>query len=147
MADLKVGFIGLGRMGLPMCYRLLGAGFDLTIHNRSQGKVREIAASGARPATSAAQVTQESDIVLACLPDVAAVEAVFLGDDGVIANCRQGQVLADHSTVGIHTSKACAAAAQVGGAVFLDAPISGGVERAADDTLTIMAGGEKEAYQ
>ncbi|MEK7806728.1 MAG: NAD(P)-dependent oxidoreductase, partial [Chloroflexota bacterium] len=146
MPALKVGFIGLGRMGLPMCYRLLHAGFELTVHNRSQGKVLEIAAAGAHPAISAAQVTAEVDIVLACLPDVATSEEIFLGPAGVIANSRPGQVLVDHSTVGITTSKACAAAAEARGAAFLDAPISGGTERAANGTLVIMAGGPKQAY-
>ncbi len=144
---LKVGFIGLGRMGLPMSYRLLKAGFHLTVHNRSQEKVRQIADSGAHPAKSAAQVTQQCDVVLACLPDIATVEEVFLGADGVIAHARRGQVLVDHSTVGVATSQACAEAAQTKGALFLDAPISGGVERAANGTLTIMAGGPAEAYQ
>ncbi len=139
MPASKVGFIGLGRMGLPMSYRLLAAGFDLTVHNRSQGKVQEIASAGARAATSVAEVVQEADVVLACLPDVATSEEIFLGDDGIVANAKPGQVLVDHSTVGMATSKACAAAAEAKGAFFLDAPISGGTERAADGTLTIMA--------
>ena len=145
MPPTKVGFIGLGRMGLPMSYRLLAAGFDLTVHNRSQGKVQEIALAGAWPATSVAGVVREAGVVLACLPDVATSEEIFLGDDGIIANSKLGQVLVDHSTVGLATSKACAAAAK--GAFFLDAPISGGTERAADGTLVIMAGGPAEAYQ
>ena len=70
-----------------------------------------------------------------------------MGDDGIAANARPGQVLVDHSTVGMATSKACAAAAEDKGAFFLDAPISGGTERAADGTLTIMAGGPADAYQ
>ena len=143
---LKVGFIGLGRMGLPMSYRLLQAGFELTVQNRSQGKVNEIARAGANPACTAAQVTKECDVVLACLPDVATSEEIFLGQDGVVANARPGQILIDTSTVGIGTSKACADASESKGARFLDAPISGGVERASDGTLTIMAGGPKDAY-
>ena len=143
---MKVGFIGLGRMGLPMSHRLLQAGFELTVHNRSQGKVQEMAKAGALAASSAAQVTRDSQVVLACLPDVATSQLVFLGDDGVIANARPGQILVDHSTVGITTSKECAAAAEAKGALFLDAPISGGTERAADGSLTVMAGGPKAAY-
>ena len=149
MPALKVGFIGLGRMGLPMSYRLLQAGFDLTVHNRSQAKVREIAAAGAHPAESPVQVVEVADVVLACLPDVTTVEEIFLGGpagDGILSLARPGQVLVDHSTVGIHTSRSCAAAAEARGAAFLDAPISGGVERAAAGTLSIMAGGPQEAY-
>lgn len=146
MTNKKIGFIGLGRMGLPMSYNLLKAGFDLTVHNRSQAKVRQIASGGATAAKSTAEITQQCDILLACLPDIAASEEVFLGPDGVIANARPGQVLVDHSTVGINTSKACAEAAQAKGALFLDAPISGGTERAENGTLVIMAGGPKEAF-
>lgn len=142
----KVGFIGLGRMGMPMSRRLLAAGFDLTVHNRSQEKVQQIADSGAHPAKSTAEITQATDILLTCLPDIATSEEIFLGKDGVIANARPGQILVDHSTVGVKTSKACAEAAEAKGALFLDAPISGGTERATDGTLTIMAGGPKEAY-
>ena len=142
----RVGFIGLGRMGLPMCYRLLQAGFDLTVHNRSQDKVRRISQDGANLARSVAEVTQETEVLLACLPDIAAVEEVFLGKGGIIENARSGQILVDHSTVGIKTSRACAAAAEKRGAMFLDAPISGGTERASDGTLTIMVGGPQQAY-
>jgi len=130
-----------------MSYRLLRAGFDLTVHNRSQGKVQEIAKAGAHPATSTAEVTAAADIVLTCLPDITTVEEIFLGENGVVANTRPGQVLVDHSTVGVATSKAVAAAAAEKGALFLDAPISGGTERAANGTLTIMVGGPREAYQ
>ena len=71
----KIGFIGLGRMGLPMAYNLLRAGHDVTVHNRSQEKVRQIADAGATAATSTVEVMANCDIVLACLPDVATCEA------------------------------------------------------------------------
>ncbi len=143
----KIGFIGLGRMGLPMSYNLLRAGYDLTVHNRSQEKVRQIADAGATAAASTVEVMANCDIVLACLPDVATCEAVLLGDDGALPNARPRQIIVDHSTVGAATSKACAEAAEKRGAMFLDAPISGGTERATDGTLTIMVGGPAEAYQ
>lgn len=129
-----------------MSYRLLNAGFDLTAHNRSPEKVRQIVDAGAKPGHSAAETTRATDILMTCLPDVATVEAVFLDADGIIANAKPGQVLIDHSTVGMSTTQACAAAATEKGALFLDAPISGGTERAANGTLTIMAGGPREAY-
>ncbi|MEE3247967.1 MAG: NAD(P)-binding domain-containing protein, partial [Chloroflexota bacterium] len=86
MTNQKIGFIGLGRMGLPMAYNLLKAGLDLTVHNRSRPKVQDIAAAGATAAISSAEVTRQCDIVLACLPDIATSEEVFLGPDGVMAN-------------------------------------------------------------
>ena len=142
----KVGFIGLGRMGMPMCRRLLAGGFHLTVHNRSRGKVDEMARLGAYPATSAAEVTVTSDIVVTCLPDLPTVEEVFLGSDGIVASAGAGQLLVDHSTVGPSTSWEISRAAAAAGASFLDAPISGGVERATDGTLTIMAGGDQESF-
>ena len=141
----KIGFIGLGRMGLPMSYNLLRAGYELTVHNRSQEKVRQIADAGAAAAASTAEVMERCDVALACLPDVATCEEVLLGD--ALPRARPGQIIVDHSTVGAATSKACAAAAEERGAMFLDAPISGGTERATDGTLTIMVGGPAEAYQ
>ena len=142
----KIGFIGLGRMGLPMSYNLMKAGFNLTVHNRSQPKVMEIAAAGAVAATSTADITQQCDIVLACLPDIVTAEEVLLGPNGVMANARPGQIIVDHSTVGISTSKACAEAAEAKEGMVLDAPISGGSERAENATLVIMAGGPKAAF-
>ena len=144
---MKVGFIGLGRMGMPMSQRILNAGFPLTVHNRSWGKVEELVCQGALPAFSPAEVVRSSDIVLTCLPDVSTVEEVFLGDDGVVPSASPGQVLVDHSTVGPATSRSLAQAAEAAGATFLDAPISGSVERAADGTLTIMAGGDPDAFE
>ncbi len=144
---MKVGFIGLGRMGMPMSQRLLKAGFDLTVHNRSRGKVEEIARMGAHPAASAAEVTRAADVVLTCLPDVPTVEKVFLGEEGIVATARAGQVLVDHSTVGPSTSRLIAREAETRGASFLDCPASGGVERAADGTLTIMAGGDRATFE
>ena len=90
-----------------MSYNLLRAGYDLTVHNRSQEKVRQIADAGATAAASAAELTANCEIVLACLPDVTTCESVLLGDNGVLQNARPGQVIVDHSTVGASTSKAC----------------------------------------
>ena len=128
-----------------MSYNLLRAGYDLTVHNRSQEKVRQIADAGATAATSTAEVIEQCDVVLACLPDVATCEKVLLGE--ALPKARPGQVIVDHSTVGAALSRACAAAAEERGALFLDAPISGGTERATDGSLTIMVGGPAEAYE
>ena len=143
---LTIGFIGLGRMGLPMARNLLRAGFPLVVHNRSRGNVDIIASEGATAATSPSEVTRASDIVLTCLPDVPAVEQVFFGEDGVLSSAHPKQLLVDHSTVGPSTSQQIAQEASQRGASFLDAPISGGVERAADATLTIMVGGDRQTF-
>ncbi|MCH8191815.1 MAG: NAD(P)-dependent oxidoreductase, partial [Chloroflexi bacterium] len=129
-----------------MAQSLLKAGFELTVHNRSRGVVEELAGLGARPARGVAEVSAQTEMVLTCLPDVATVEEVYLAADGLIQASRPGQVLVDHSTVGPATSRAIAQAAQARGVAFLDAPISGGVERAQDATLTIMVGGPGESF-
>ena len=141
-----VGFIGLGRMGLPMARNLLQAGFPLVVHNRSRANVDIIASEGAVPATSPAEVARSSEVVLTCLPDVSSVQQVFLGEDGVMSGTGRGRLLVDHSTVGPTTSQQIANEASERGASFLDAPISGGVERAATATLTIMVGGDRESF-
>ncbi len=144
---MRVGFIGLGKMGKPMAINLLKSGFELTVHNRSRGVVEEMAAMGAKAASSPREVALASEVVLTCLPTPAAVEAVYLGPDGLIAAAKPDQVLVDHSTVSPNTSRELFAAAQQKGVHFLDAPISGGVPRAETGTLTIMVGGEAEAFQ
>ena len=144
---MRVGFIGLGRMGMPMSKRLLKAGFFLTVHNRSRGKVEELAQQGAHQASSPAEVTRSSDIVLTCLPDVSTVETVFLGENGIVPAARPGQILVDHSTVSPSTSRQLAQAADGKGSSFLDAPISGGEERATDGTLSLMVGGDQDTFE
>lgn len=147
MASGNVGFIGLGKMGRPMARQLLKAGFEVTVHNRSRGVVDELAKEGARPANSPREVAEASDFVLTCLPTPASVEEVYLGDNGVAAGGRAGQIWIDHSTVSPATNARCAEAAAAKGATFLDAPISGGPARAADGTLTIMVGGDAAAFE
>jgi 3-hydroxyisobutyrate dehydrogenase-like beta-hydroxyacid dehydrogenase len=144
---MKVGFIGLGDIGMPMAKSLLKAGIQLTVHNRSRRKVEVMVQLGASAAASAAEITQTTDIVLTCLPDVHTVEEVFLGGEGIVANARSGQVLADHSTVGPATSRKIASAAEARGALFLDAPVSGGTGRALAGKLTVMVAGRREAYE
>ena len=112
---MKVGFIGLGDIGLPIAKTLLTGGIDLTVHNRSQGKVDEKVALCASRASSPAEITLATDLVLTCLPDVGTVEEIFLGDDGIVANAREGQILVDHGTVGPGYKK-IAEAAKVRGA-------------------------------
>jgi 3-hydroxyisobutyrate dehydrogenase-like beta-hydroxyacid dehydrogenase len=129
-----------------MSRNLLKARYHLTVHNRSRARVDELVQAGAHPANSPQEVSRASDVVLACLPDVAAVEEVFLGNNGVVGAASRGQVLIDCSTVSPATSRRIARAAEAKGASFLDAPVSGGVERAANGTLTIMVGGDEAAF-
>ncbi len=144
---MRVGFVGLGKMGRPMTLRLLAAGHEVTVHSRSRGPVEALVQCGARAAWSPREVAEASEVVLAALPTEAAVRAVFLGPDGLVAAARPGQILVDHSTVSPATSREIAEAARSRGASFLDAPVSGGPGGAEAGTLTVMVGGEREAFQ
>jgi 3-hydroxyisobutyrate dehydrogenase/2-hydroxy-3-oxopropionate reductase len=144
---MKVGFVGLGKMGRPMTLNLLKAGFEVVINNRSQGVVQELAGQGAIPAATARAVGEQAEIVMTCLPTTEAVEAVYTGPDGLFGAARPGLILIDHSTVSPNLSRRYHALAQAAGAAFLDAPVSGGPAGAAAATLTIMVGGERAVFE
>ncbi len=144
---MPVGFIGLGNMGQGMADNLLTKGADLTVFTRTQSKIEAMIDKGAKGATSVSDLTSKVDVVLVCLPDVKTSRYLLLGDDGVIKNMRPDQVVVDHSTVDIATSRACSEAAEAMGTHFLDAPISGGPGGAADGTLSIMVGGSDHAFE
>jgi 3-hydroxyisobutyrate dehydrogenase-like beta-hydroxyacid dehydrogenase len=144
---MSVGFVGLGNMGQGMVDNLLEKKVALTVFTRTQSKIEAMIERGAKGATSVAELTQKVDVILVCLPDVKTSRDLLLGDDGVIAHIKPGQVVVDHSTVDIATSRACAEAAEAKGAHFLDAPISGGPGGASAGTLAIMVGGSEEAFE
>ena len=130
----------MGKMGKLVVEHLLRAGFPLTVHNRSRGVVDELA--------TPAEVAAQSDAILTCLPDVPAVEKVFLGPSGIFEACRDGHLLIDHRTVGPDTSRTLYERAQATKADVLDTPgqrrFHWGTSRA---SLTIMAGGDTDAFQ
>ena len=144
---MSVGFVGLGNMGQGMVDNLLAKDADLTVFTRTQSKIEAMIDRGAKGATSVVDLASNVDVVLVCLPDVKTSRDLLLGSDGVIANARPGQVIVDHSTVDMATSRACAEAAKAKGAHFLDAPISGGPGGAATGTLAIMVGGDVSAFE
>jgi 3-hydroxyisobutyrate dehydrogenase-like beta-hydroxyacid dehydrogenase len=142
MSDIRrVGFIGLGLMGLPMCRNLLLAGYELTVWNRTAEKARDLA--GARVAHTPADVTDASDIILSCLGTVAASDDCFAS---AFSRARTGQIFVDLGTVGPDAARRLGEAAAQRGASFLDAPVSGGPEGAEAASLTIMVGGDAAAF-
>jgi 3-hydroxyisobutyrate dehydrogenase/2-hydroxy-3-oxopropionate reductase len=144
---MKVGFVGLGRMGRPMTENLLKNGFEVTVHNRSRGVVDELVKQGAKAAGLPRGVVEAADVVMTALPTVETVEEVYLGEDGLIPNARQGQVLIDCSTVGPETTRKCYEAARAKGVGFLDGPMSGGPAGATGGTLTYMIGGDADVFE
>jgi 2-hydroxy-3-oxopropionate reductase len=142
-----VGFIGLGIMGGPMALNLVRAGYPLVVHNRTRAKEQELVAAGAKAAGDPQAVANEAEVVITMLPDSPDVEAVYLGEDGVIAGARDGQLLIDMSSVAPATAQAVSAAAVEVGASALDAPVSGGDVGAREGTLSIMVGGGEDAFE
>ncbi|GMR23038.1 MAG: NAD(P)-dependent oxidoreductase [Acidobacteriota bacterium] len=142
---MKIGFVGLGHMGLPMARRLLDEGLELHVYNRTESKSRPLESEGAYKARSAAELTARVDGVLACLADVEASREVFLGENGIVAAAGAGQILVDHSTVDPTTARRIHDAARRKSAEFLDAPVSGGPVGAGTGSLTIMVGGDAAA--
>jgi 2-hydroxy-3-oxopropionate reductase len=138
----KVGFIGLGIMGMGMARNLLKAGFDLTVWNRTASKAERLAGEGAKRASSPAELAGQCDILILCVSDTPDVEEVLFGEKGAIQGARAGSLVVDCSTISPIRTKEFAAALAEKGAQMLDAPISGGSEGAAQGTLSIMVGGE-----
>jgi 3-hydroxyisobutyrate dehydrogenase len=147
MAELTVGFIGLGKMGRPMARNILDKGFSLTVSNRSRWVVDDLAAAGAAAAATPAEVAARSDVICLCLPVPATVEEVVLGQRGVREGIRPGSIVLDFSTIGPATCRAVAAALREHDAAYLDAPVSGGTTGAEAGTLTVMVGGDQRHFE
>jgi len=147
MSHLTVGYIGLGLMGKSIARNILKAGFPLVVHNRSRRAVDELAAEGARPAFSPAEVAAQVDVVFTNLPDTPDVEKVVLGERGIIEGAHPGLIWADNSTVKPAAARTLSLRLAEKGVLSLDAPVSGGDVGARDATLTIMVGGPAEALE
>lgn len=143
----RVGFIGLGTMGKPMARNALQAGFDLMVYDVRPPPVEELAALGARPATSCREVGEYAEIVELAVPDDQQVRVALLGEDGVLAGAKPGCVIAIHSTVHPDTVRQVAEEARAKGVEILDAQMSGGQEGALSRTLCFMVGGDPKALE
>jgi 3-hydroxyisobutyrate dehydrogenase len=142
-----IGFIGLGHMGKPMARNLLKAGYPLVVHNRSRAAVDELAKEGAQQAYSPHEVAEQCSVVITMLPDSPDVVQVVEGAGGIIEAARRGLVLIDMSTIMPHTAVEIATHLREHGVIMLDAPVSGGPQGAEAGTLSIMVGGDKEAFE
>ena len=140
----QIGFIGLGIMGQGMARNLLRAGFDLVVWNRTRSKMDALVSEGASAAGSPAELARACDIVITCVSDTPDVEAVVLGENGVIHGLREGSLLIDMSTISPKVTREIAARLAEREVHMLDAPVSGGSEGAARGTLSIMVGGEAD---
>ena len=144
---LRVGYIGLGLMGKSIARNILKAGFPLIVHNRSQDAVAELVAEGAVRADSPAQVARMVDVVFTNLPDSPDVEAVALGENGIIHGAHAGLVFVDNSTIKPASARLIASQLAEHNVMALDAPVSGGDIGARNGTLAIMVGGPAAALE
>jgi 3-hydroxyisobutyrate dehydrogenase len=137
----RIGFIGVGTMGLPMATNLVKKGFAVTAFDLNAEAVKAAVAAGMTAAASAAEAVAAADLVITMLPSSSHVEAAYTGDGGVLAAGRKGTLCVDMSTIDPAVSRRVAATAAERGLRFIDAPVSGGVTGATDGTLAIMVGG------
>jgi 3-hydroxyisobutyrate dehydrogenase-like beta-hydroxyacid dehydrogenase len=135
-------FLGLGRMGHPMAARLLGAGYPLTVWNRSPERGRDLAGRGARLASTPADAARGARVVVMMLADPPAVTRALLAPDGALGALGEGNVVVDCSTVGPDDSRRFAAECAKRGVGFVDAPVLGSTPAAEQGTLTVLVGGE-----
>ena len=142
-----IGFIGLGIMGKPMARNLLAAGYRLVVHNRSQEAVDELMTVGATAASTPMETAAAAEIIITMLPDSPDVESVILGEHGVLAGCRKGNIIIDMSSIAPLVSQKIAKLAEARGVEMLDAPVSGGEPGAIEGSLAIMVGGKASVFE
>ncbi|RAI71665.1 NAD(P)-dependent oxidoreductase [Pseudomonas fluorescens] len=139
----SLGFAGIGLMGLPMCRRLLAAGYPLAVWNRNPDKCKPLVEAGARQVTSPAELCQHADVLMLCLADTSVVREVVFGPTGIVEGAKKGQLLVDFSSLEPNATREMAAElAGKTGMGWLDTPVSGGVVGAEAGSLAIMVGGE-----
>ncbi|WP_286222181.1 3-hydroxyisobutyrate dehydrogenase [Marinobacter apostichopi] len=141
-----ITFIGLGNMGGPMASNLVKAGHDVTVFDLSEEAVQTLVSEGAKTADTAHQAAEGAECVITMLPAGQHVEAVYLGDDGLLAKLPEGTLVIDSSTIAPETARGVAEEAKARNIPFLDAPVSGGVGGAKAGTLTFICGGADETF-
>jgi len=146
--SLKVAFLGLGVMGLPMAGHLARAGHDVTVYNRTTAKAQAwVKEFGGRSAATPREAAAGADIVFACVGNDDDLRSVVLGADGAFAGMKQGACFVDHTTASAAVARELHAKAGESGLHFIDAPVSGGQAGAVNGVLTVMCGGEPEVFE
>lgn len=143
----KLGFIGLGNMGLPMSINLLRAGYKVYGFDTNAKAMEQFIAEGGIGLATSQAVVKQSEVIMTSLPTPQVVEHVYTSEDGILQHAKQGSLLIDFSTVNPELNDSLHKKAQSLGLRYLGAPVSGGVIGAINATLTIMIGGEEKDYQ
>ncbi|WP_035883499.1 NAD(P)-dependent oxidoreductase [Cupriavidus metallidurans] len=148
---MRVAFLGLGVMGYPMAGHLAAKGHDVTVYNRTAAKaerwVQAFGKHGGKLAATPALAAVDCDIVCACVGNDDDLRAVMTGPDGAFQRAAPGTIFVDHTTASASVARELHAAARERGCHFIDAPVSGGQAGAEQGILTIMCGGDPEAFQ
>ncbi|MGE0099999.1 MAG: NAD(P)-dependent oxidoreductase [Hydrogenophaga sp.] len=145
--SLRVAFLGLGVMGYPMAGHLARAGHSVTVYNRSGGKaVAWVAAFGGSSKPTPREAAQGADIVFACVGNDDDLRSITLGADGAFAGMSPDTVFVDHTTASADVARELHRAGKALGIAFVDAPVSGGQAGAQNGALTVMCGGDVEAF-
>ena len=143
----KLGFVGLGVMGSRMVKRLLDAGHEVTGYNRTKSKAEWLIKAGMKWADTPAAAARAGEITLSMVTNTEALKAVTEGPEGILAGLSEGKIYVDMSTVSPAASRDLAARVAAKGAQMLDAPVSGSVSTLEEGKLSIMAGGERDAFE
>ena len=142
---MRVAFIGIGLMGKPMAINMLKAGHQVTVVNRSQGKVDELVEMGAIRGTTPANACANAEVICLCLVGDQVVEQIITGENGVLAGAPSGSLIMDHSTVHPDFARRMATTCWGAGITYIDAPVSGTGPYAWEGKLTVMVGGDTRA--
>ena len=143
---ITLGFVGLGHMGGNMAVRLLGAGYAVYGETRHRGEVRELERAGLLWRDTPREIAEAAEVVITSVPNDSVLEEIASGPNGILAGLAAGKLWVDVSTVSPHMSRDVARRVQERGAAMLDAPVSGSVPQVQAGTLTIMVGGDAQAY-
>ncbi|MEE3044056.1 MAG: NAD(P)-dependent oxidoreductase [Pseudomonadota bacterium] len=143
----KCAFIGLGVMGYPMAGHLQKAGHDVTVYNRTAAKAEKwVSEYGGSSAPTPAEAAKGAEFVFSCVGNDDDLRSVMLGDGGMFAGMDKGAVLIDNTTASADVARELYAAAKAQGISFIDAPVSGGQAGAENGVLTVMCGGDQDAF-
>lgn len=146
MPKSKIGFIGIGIMGFPMAKNLIKAGYPLIAYDLNQEALNNIVKEGAKKGESCAQVAANCDVIITMLPNSPDVQQAVLGERGILEGARKGQIFIDMSSIAPLVSQSLGRELAKKGLDMLDAPVSGGQEKAQTGTLAIMVGGKEEIF-
>src|SRR4030042_5732967 len=142
----RIGWIGLGKMGIPMSKNLVKKGYSVTVFNRTKEKTKELAAEGAKVADSPKALGGDSDVIISMISDDPVLEEVSIGKNGAFEGAKSGAIYIDMSTCSPVSSAKVAEVATKKGIKYLRAPVSGSTVLATAGTLTIFASGPKDSY-